>query len=382
MECTLKISIIWFILLLTLDGCVPIPVPYGPYYEPSYENPSARVVREGCHGASGAPSGIKFQIDQGIMVEIKTAYRSGYEGDLKHPFFLTMTIPKGAEIRFLSDEIRVSDGNTIINADFPKNMIVRASAESDAARMLEMVSLIPVSLEELKKSGQIPQMALWFWLKEESSKGFEPDHLEIVLPTIKKKTDEVNFEPIMMDAEINKRDKNYLTLEMRNERKEKYHRCLKETPNLHCENILEVYQGGFKIQKDDFNATGRVGGWNGSIGVGINDMMTTSPEPWKFIEPIIVLKDRDNGAQQKRQIGKLYLHTPHYEVPFPTPVHAPLGQLEGNAFISINGSLGEELKSNLEIQLPSLLINGKKFDFKPIKLKLKLLDGEFPPFNC
>lgn len=366
-----------------MSGCIPIPIPYGPYYKPSYDDSSARLIREECYGQSGASSGIQFQIDRGILVELKTSYRSGYESAVKHPFFFTMTIPKGIETRFISDEITVLSDKKIVPAKFSKNLSVRSSAEVDAVQTLEMSSLIPLSLKELEKSGQIPQMALWFWLKKEENKGFEPNHLELVLPTvIKGNGTKVIFKPIALDAEIQGRDKNYLTLEMRNERAGKYQKCIKDTPNLHCENTLKVYQKGFEIQQDDFNATGRVSGWSGSIGVGINDIITTTTEPWKFSESFIVLKDRDNGAEQKRQIGKLYLHTSHYEVPFKTLIHAPLGNLEGNAFVMIEGSLGEDLKSNLEIQLPSLLINGVKFDFKPIKLKLKLMDGEFPPFNC
>lgn len=379
----MKNIMIFWILSIILAGCIPIPMPYGPYFEPSYENNSSQIIREGCHGYSGASSGIKFTIENGIVVELKTSYLSGYKSDVKHPFLLTLTLPKGVRVQFVSDKIYISGADGIVNVKMPTTISVGATAHVEANDTLDIHSLSPIALNELLTTGQKPQMGIWFWLRDDKYKGFEPEKLAVEMPKILFNSNQkVVFDPIILSAELNKKEKNYFTRSMYEERQQKYEKCIRETPHLQCKNILEVYQKGFTVQKDDFNITGRASAWNGSIGIGFSDMIDSSLQSWKFSDSSVTLIDIDTGKVQKRELSKLYIHTGNYEVPFTTRINAPTGEMEGYTYIFINGSLGEQLKSDLEIQLPSAIINGKRFDFLPIKLKLRLFDGEFPPFNC
>ncbi|MFZ2967891.1 MAG: hypothetical protein WA080_02405 [Sulfuricurvum sp.] len=369
------------VVILFGGGCLPIPIPYGPYYQPFYEDATTQVIREECHGYSGPSSGIRFQLPQGITVAIKTAYSSGYSGGFKHPFLLTMTIPKGVEVAFVSDHITVIGKHSL--AIMPKTLSVGATGHIDGNATITLLSLLPISRATLQQTHQEPSMGVWFWLRDQHDTGFEPNTLELHFPNLLVEGEkEVRFDPIVLHAKTVHGDKNYVTPSIEALRQQKYERCLHETPKRRCATLLEIYPEGFTLVKEDFNITGRVGGWKGLIGVGVNDMVVTSLRPWRFNPTTITLKDLERGTLQTRNLQTLYLHTGNYEVPFTSVVHAPLGEIKGFASIYLNGSLGEERDSEVSVLLPSLLINGKKFNFKPIKLQLKLLDGEFPPFNC
>jgi len=366
-----------FIFVLLFWGCLPIPIPYGPYYKPSYEDTTAQMIREECHGYSGPSSGIRFTLDQGVSVTLTTAHRSRYP-DTKHPLIITLTLPHGVTTQFLSDEITVkSDANTSIM--IPKTLSVSFTASAESTSTFDLNALYPTSGVSL--SPQKPSLNVWYWVKDKRYQGFTPTNLELTLPAVQFPKERIVFPPIHLTRQPSRFDSPYQTQQIHEEQHQKYALCQKETPKKRCQNILEVYQEGFALHQGEIAISGRVGGGD-DIGVGVSDMVVTSTQPWKLNPPVLILKNQDTGEIQQRSIDKLYLHCDPYDVPFTSVVHAPSGDIKGSASIDLMSSLGERYSSHIEIQLPPILINGKKVVFKPIILDLQLLDGEFPPFNC
>ena len=50
--------------------------------------------------------------------------------------------------------------------------------------------------------------------------------------------------------------------------------------------------------------------------------------------------------------------------------------------LHIDSSLGEGGISHYFVQLPPFLLDGERYEFKPIELELRLFDGGIEPFNC
>jgi hypothetical protein len=86
----------------TLAGC--IPAPYGAYYKPSYDGGTSLVRKSACGGMAGPPSVLDFTAPGGLRGTV-IADR-GYV-DRKapvRPLRITLSVPPGSTLRFLSDE--------------------------------------------------------------------------------------------------------------------------------------------------------------------------------------------------------------------------------------------------------------------------------------
>lgn len=371
---------IFLTLILFVQGCIPIPVPYGPYYQPTYPDPSATVIRKDCHGQSGEAIGVGFKIEGGIDVTVKTS-GSSYADHRQH-LYIAMDIPAGVTTEFLSDQIVFESDGQSVNLPVPTLQVSSfASADTNATFVRE--ALCPVSDEVLEREKLNPFYGLWYWNKEGAYAGFVPSRLELQLPSIVVDNRPVRMEPLQLKLEKRKDNLSYRTSKMEKERDERYEACVKNTPQLHCKNILEVYQEGFRIENSEFDITGRAGGWGDSIGVGVNEMKVLTDKPWQYLSPEIVLKDVASGEIQRRNLSRVYTHCGPYTVPFQTPLQTPVGYVKGNSLVFFNGVVqGLPSQSKIIVRIPSLMINGKRFDFQPLLLELRLLDGGFPPFNC
>ena len=371
---------IFLTLILLLQGCVPIPVPYGPYYQPTYPDNSATVIRKDCHGQSGAAIGVGFKIDEGIDVKVKTSDSSS--ADHRQNIYIVLDVPAGVTIEFLSDQIVFESDGQSVNFPVP-TLQVSSFASADTNTTFVRRSLCPVSDEVLGRETIDKFYGLWYWNKEAKYAGFTPDHLELQLPSMVVENRSIVIAPISLKLEKRKNNLSYMTLQMEYDRNKKYEACVKNTPHLHCNNILEVYQEGFRIQSGEFNITGRVGGWGDSIGVGVSEMKVLTDKPWQYISPEIVLKDIDSGEIQRRKMSKVYTHCGPYTVPFRTRVETHEGYAKGNTLVRFEGTISDlSSQSQIKMRIPPLLINGKRFDFQPLLLELRILDGGFPPFNC
>lgn len=363
-------------------GCVPAM--YGPYYEPSYADDSAEPVLEACYGQAGPPSGLKFSIPDGIVVEVSTAKHYGSERE-DYPFYVMLRIPSGVDAAFLSDEVQIMLLPEGTKLPSPDSIRVVSSVRADGNATFAFDAVCPVSAKTVKSAGNDAAFSLDFWIRDEQDMGFVPDQLELHLPALVVDENTMECRPIIMDARTTRSDVNYLTTAMQEHLQERYRRCLDETPERRCKNIINIYQEGFRETYGDFTLSGRMSAGIGSIphpmGIGLKvDANTT--EPWRFGSSEMVVKDTASGREIRRNIRTVYVRCDSFQVPVTTPVRVPSGMQDAASTLFIEGSLGMQLHSRIEIRLPPMRINGRIYEFKAIRLELNVFDGGIYPFNC
>ena len=118
----------WFpIGRLLLAGCMAvglagcIPAPYGPYYRPSYPDPSSQVRKAFCGGQAGPPSKLQFSAPGGIKVAVDADKEFLERSRRDRPLHIMLRVPGDKAFQFLSDQVLVSnklaDAGSVLTPD-------------------------------------------------------------------------------------------------------------------------------------------------------------------------------------------------------------------------------------------------------------------------
>ena len=378
-----------------LGGCIPAPM--GKYYKPIYPDATARYSGDECHGQAGAPASLSFVI-AGVTINV-TTIRTYSEKDRKdRPLRISIAVPTGTQIQFLSNEIRISnslqDQGRSISPDFD----IAASVAMASDEVADFSKIAPTPFSSAKTKDLAKNFSASTWLNFSWKDNFVPSAFSMEIPPILL-LDSVQADrlPIILPAKAKKRLARYpgeyksqtsliyATNESESALAEKYAKCISETPDAKCGNVLIYDEAGFKLEKNGFKYSGR---WyvydverhtpfSGEIKIEFKQSVR-----WKFASNRIRLIDSSTNAEKVYTFDSFPLHF-NYQVPIDTPIRGVNNDTYSKVTTaSINSSLGEEESSKYFVKIPPLLINGKRYEVAPIELEKRVFDFGLEPFNC
>lgn len=379
-------SIVLLLLMYLLTACVPAP--YGPYYRPSYPDNSAALIKEFCGGEAGPPSVLTFNVADGVTFTVATAKSYSERSRKDVPLTITLNVPSNTTAQFLSDDLSISGS---------------PNGEDKIAVPLQVAALVPMGKKDvvdIDRIGPVTSLAVQKFIQAHpdhavsevhidfnlGNEKFHPEVISLHLPAFSTSGASITIPPLKLVA--NTQDKGwwkYETREHKQAREERYVRCLKETPHLHCKNILQVIDEGFRLDMAGIEITGRLAKADFTQKPKITGRLnfaSRSVEPWQFSTNHIRAEDIKTGETHHYYFNQFAVFFGWYDVPLSTAIKGGHSELGGNKTLRIATSLGEKYLSKYYIKLPPILINGHKYVLKPIELELKLFDGGIEPFNC
>lgn len=368
----------YIVVILTtflFSGCVPTI--YNSYYKPFYDDNSTRAVAAYCHGYAGPPTGINFEIPNGIKVNVKTRKKYSEDG---YAFNVEIKIPSKTNVQFLSNEIvlLLADGSKTFA---PKIMTVNTALHSKSISLYKFENSCPVTSVLEQEDRSITPLNISFSATEKKNIQYMPSSIKVDLPSILIDNQVKNIPSIKMQVFPKDSYAYYLTEDLQEKRIQKYKQCLKSNSEKVCNYGLQTANNSFEYKEDDFNLSGRVI-WNqleGKNQLYIHTNMKISTKVrWKFQTDFIHIEDLEAKKNYLTQINSMATYCREKNVPLITPIDSLYGETD----INLEGTIGIKMPSYLEIYLPSMIINGKVFHFKPIRLELHLFDFGIDPFNC
>jgi hypothetical protein len=370
-------------MIFLLSACVPAP--FGAYYKPDYASDSATLIKEYCQGEAGPPSVLTFKATHGVAITVTTAksYMDSAREDT--PLTITVNVPKNTAIQFASDNLRISE---TLNGEGYK-----------ALTTLKVAALVPMGKDDvvdLDSAGPVSSMVAKKAISSQSAasvskahidiefpdKQFHPDVAVLHLPAVNIKGETITFPAPSLIA--NTQDKGwwrYESKEHQQAREVQYSRCVADTPQLHCKNILQIIDTSYRLTNSGFDISGNLfmaGFTQNPTLTGRLDFSNSTTDPWHFTTNDIYVEDIKTGDVRHFYFDKFSVFFGWFDVPLTTEVKGA----KADATIRIETTLGKRMRPKYYIKLPPMLINGQEYVFKPIELDLKMFDGGVQPFNC
>lgn len=379
-----------------LAGCIPAPM--GKYYKPIYPDASAKYIGDECYGHAGAPATLSFIIADGVIFNITTIRTYGEKDRIDRPLRISIGVPTGTQIQFLSKEIFVSSSLQDKGKSISPDINIAASVIMDSNEIVDFSKIAPSQFFSAEKNELVRNFSAATWLSFSWKDNFVPSAFSMEIPPIQlidsMQDDHV---PIVLLAKAKKRLDRYpgqyksqtsliySTSESESALTEKYAKCISEKPEAKCENILIYDEAAFKVEKNGFNYSGR---WyvydverrspfNGEIKIEFENTFR-----WKFASNKVTIVESSSKVEKVYAFDRFPLRF-NYEVPINTPIRGVNNQTSSKTTtISINSSLGTEELPRYFIKMPPVLINGKQYEIAPIELEKRMLDFGLEPFNC
>lgn len=370
--------LIFVITGLIFSGCIPIPAVYSSYYMPTYENGKTRSP-----GCVGPKTKVFFQLPENIDFEVRTDNALG-NTSVEHPIILHFRIPKGVSFQFVDDKIR-AEGSLPESKVFIQNKLRVESInyDTDTEGLFDFDKRCPIDAKTIKQNGQLINSSLVFSAKTDEFKNDFPDQIEFT------------FQPIMLDGNTISFDSMHLKSHQINQHRHYYmsayktpfEECAIHPEQKDCQDYYALWQQkGYSASNDYFSISGRVMTYDDerSITVSRNQLMIKTAKPWRLSIPVVKILDKSTGTifQGNPVKNKTTYECGSYMVPMTTRIQVESDEAAKFSDVYIDGSIENLQNKEITIFLPSVLINGKKFDFKPVKIYLKVLDAEILPFNC
>lgn len=358
-----SMKILTFILILIVySGCVPMV--YGPYYQPTYDDNSTVSLNGVCSGKGtiGPSSGIEFEIPSGILVDFRTQNGMATKGDM---FNIVMKIPSGVNAQFLADDIIVKYPDSTENKQ-KKLMEVNGDKRAESDMVYQFEKFCPVS----ERNGSI-NLSLWSWSKNINTIG-SFNQLEMILPKILVNGTLYSLKPIIIHP--------YRT--GTNEYSDRsYKECMRISPSGRCVMSYILYAEKFEERVGTSDFSGRAY-WlqeKESNHIEVNlAFRTSTSRTFKFVSNKISFIDSESNSTIDTKLDFVDVHCNNKSLPLTTPIEG----LYSNLSIFIDGTLGGKNYSEMDVYLPAMSINGQIYNFKPIHVKRIIIDGGLLPFNC
>lgn len=371
---------------LFLQGC--IPAPYGPYYQPSYPDNSAALIKEYCRGQAGPPSILEFAGPEGIRFSVSAAKKYMLDEQRSdRPLRISINVPAGTHFQFLADSITISDQANSTAMTARPNLEVNAAFETGPNTVLNFDKLAPTSARDATASPEalagkmLGKMNIYL----PEIKNFVPQRVQLQFPSIQLEHGMQAFPDETLQAEkYGTHGYVYQSGEYRKSLEERRDTCLRNTPQRHCEYIVELNSDSLSHRTGNFTLLGRYYVYdlrNHTPFVGTMELAFHTAETWHIADRIIRLKDLDSGKQHEYTISRMPLWF-GYTVPLTTAITGVGADNKARTTLYIDTSLGEKMAPHYFVRLPPMRINGRNYTLKPIELELRMLDGGIEPFNC
>lgn len=379
-----------------LAGCIPAPM--GNYYKPIYSDTSAKYHGDECHGQAGAPATLSWSIADGVSLTITTVRTYGEKNRQDRPLRIGIELPLGTQFQFLSSDLRVSKSLQELGESIGPHLHISASVLIGSKETVDLAKIAPTPFQTNDQILQIKDFSASTWLNFSWRDSFVPTAFTMKIPPVLLvDTPKSDQRPIIVEATAKKRLDRYpgeyksqtsliyTTKGSEAELADKYAKCLNETPTVKCENILIYDEAGYKVIKDDFTFAGR---WyvfdvekktpfSGELKVTYK-----TPIRWRFATDTVWVTDAANHTERSYKFDNFPLHI-SYQVPMNTPIHGVNNVAYSKATsASINTSLGVDESPRYFVKLPPVLINGTRYEIKPIELERRIFDFGLEPFNC
>lgn len=379
-----------------LAGCIPAPM--GKYYKPIYPDASAKYIGDECLGQAGAPATLAFVIADAVTLNITTIRTYGEKDRKDRPLRISIGVPTGTQIQFLSKEIRVSSSLQDNGKSISPDIDIAASVVMESNEIVDFSKIAPSPFFSAEKNEIVRNFSAAIWLNFSWKENFVPSAFSMEIPPIQLlDTMQDDHVPIVLLAKAKKRLDRYAgqyksqtsliysTNESESALAEKYAKCISERADAKCENVLIYDEAEFKVEKNGFKYSGR---WyvydverrspfNGEIKIEFEKSVR-----WRFASNKIRIVESSSKADKAYIFDSFPMHF-SYQVPFDTPIRGVNNQaLSKTTTISINSSLGVEELPRYFVKMPPVLINGKQYDIAPIELEKRMLDFGLEPFNC
>lgn len=370
---------IFIVLMIMSTGCIPIPAVYSSYYMPTYQDGKTRSP-----GCVGPKTKVFFDIPENVQVEVRTDNALG-KTSVQNPIIIHFRIPKGVRFQFVDDKIDVENNAAQSKVVIDKNLRVESvNFNAEADTVFDFDKLCPVDSKTIEKNSQQIHASFVYSAKVGEFKNDVPERLEVLFQPIVIGSKTVTFEPISLDSKQINQDRHYYMPMF----KETYEMCAVHNEIKECQEYGRLLwrQKGYAASNDYFGISGNVKRYRNDpyIYVGRNELSIFSAKPFRLPLPAVVVVDKRSGEKfyGNPEQKKITFECGSYTVPMTIPIQVISSEAAEYSDIYIDGLIENRQSKEVTIFLPSVMINGKKFDFKPIKIVLKPFDMEILPFNC
>lgn len=379
MELTMKIGITFGILALVMSGCIPIPAVYSSYYMPTYEDGKTRSP-----GCVGPKTKVFFEMPENVQIEVRMDNALA-NTPAKNPIIIHFKIPRGVSFQFVDDKIGVENNSSQTKVAIENRLRIESTNhDAEPDMVFDFDKLCPVDSKTIEQNSQRIHGLFIYSSKLGEFKNDFPDRLELLFQPIVIGTKTVTFEPISLDSkQINQNRHYYMPMF-----KETYEMCAVHNEIKECKEYGRLLwrQKGYAASNDYFGISGNVRRYENDpyIYVSRNELSIFSAKPFRLPVPAVGIADKTSGQKfyGNPEQKKITFECGSYTVPMTTPIQVASSEAAKLSDVYIEGSIENLQSKEITIFLPSVMINGKKFDFKPIKIFLKPFDMEILPFNC
>ncbi|MGD9970649.1 MAG: hypothetical protein AB7S65_09335 [Sulfuricurvum sp.] len=374
----MKLVVTFGILAFMMNGCIPIPAVYSSYYMPTYHDAKTRSP-----GCVGPKTKVFFDMPDNVQVEVRTDNALA-NTSAQNPIIIHFKIPRGVSFQFVDDTIRVENNSTYSKVAIENRLRVESKhfgAESDM--VFDFDKLCPIDSKTIEKNSQQIHASFNYSVKFGEYKNDFPNQLELLFQpiTIDKKI--VSFNPLFLNSKQINQNRHYYIPAF----KKIFEECAIHSEIKECKEYGHSLwlQKGYAVSNDHFNMSGKVR--TSEVGSYIyvrNEVNIFSAESFRLPVPVINIIDKTSGKKYygNPEQKNITFECGSYTVPITTPIQVLSNKAAEYSDVYINGSIENLQSKEIAILLPSIMINGKKFDFKPIKIFLKPFDMEILPFNC
>jgi hypothetical protein len=314
---------------VVLAGCVPID--FGSYYRPAYDDPSAQALKPFCGGKVGPANGLRFDLDPVLAAELSAA------GPRPETLHLELHPHPGIELRFLGDEAAVASAGSS-----------QQSLVSLASRTrLRWPVQVPISMPaQASLAGTQTWVSATFFVELH---GFQPPRLLLTWPALLwGDAGRTALEPLELMDDTTWR---------------KYRSAGSST--------------GFAGLSEGVALSGR---WVPDPSPGLEvDFDWQGARAWRWEDPHVRLLDLDSGDERQIPLKDGNVEITIEGMPLSTPISAPSG---AETTLTLVVALPVPDAADYEIRLPPVQLKGRRVDLKPIVLERHRHSMRIAPFNC
>lgn len=335
-----------------LSSC--LPAPHGAYYRPSSPDGSATLSRRDCGGYSGPPSVITVPVHD-VLLSVHLA--QGRQDSMK--VVMSLEAPKDSLLQFASDEIRLTDldrNETRTLHAGPWYLGYWHFGQIPSSKPVDFTHRLPTAPENILNDMEV---SLPF-----SFPGFSPDVVRVHLPPVASDSGDIRIPPLVWNA-----DREGASVEG-------YKKGWDWWPYIE----EDVTAGRMTVRSGATCGVDRglkaehglqAPGLHGNILIAFPADMA-----WRFSSDEIVFEDAGSGESRRMRFTHLQDRSS------PDVAFAAEFRCAGSGRSSTFFSMPVELPQKIRIELPPLLINGRKYDIQPITFELRRFEFGVYPFNC
>lgn len=368
------------VVAAALSGCVPAP--YGPYYRPSYPDPSSTLQKAYCGGQAGPPARLAFQGpgDVGVSVRAETPLQPG-EPRLLH---VAIDLPAGTRFQFLAETVALAASRDDEAASRVPAVSVTASLKLQGDDWIDFAQAGPTSLDVARRYLAANPEGRFADVRFDIGRlgQFAPARMQVEFPALQLDTASVAIPGMELQQQAGSSFPIYRTAEYAQTLQQRYAACLRQTPASNCHYIPTHDPYGFRHEAERFALAGRFWVTGEAAQATLNAEFEAGVRVsgrWRFADNEVRLRDAASG-----EVRVMPLRNPRVVWSYAVPLAAEVRSVAaGSTRIDVRTSVGGDHEaSRYVLTLPPFLLNGTRHEFGPIEFERRLFDGGFEPFNC